>query len=123
MKSKIGLAASVLALGGCSSIQNDLGKMGADLSSQPAIVTCWSGGEVIYQTTTTGKVTTGSGDMATFYDENGNLVEMYADCSFVYDVKPTAKPTPSVLPSSIQSSPEGSRAPTSNKRVNPITGR
>jgi hypothetical protein len=118
MKSKLALIVVIvtgIALAGCSSLDNSLGKIGANYSKNPATVTCWSGGQVIYQTTTRGKVTTGTGDMATFWDAEGNLVEMFADCSFVYNLRPSAKPTPAVSP--IPS------APTNNKRVNPITGR
>lgn len=123
MKSKLGLAAAVVALGGCSSLDNSIAKTTADFSATPATVTCWSGGEVIYQTTTRGKVTTGTGDMATFYDVNGNLVEIFADCAFVYDVKPKATVSPSSIPK--VSSPQDNipSTPNSNKRVNPITGR
>lgn len=116
MNSKLALTAVIVAaitLGGCSSLQNDIGSMSANWTNKLATVTCWSGGQVIYQTTTTGKVTTGTGDMATFWDADGNLVEMFADCSFVYDIKATAKPTPTV-----------SATPTTPpSRVNPITGR
>lgn len=97
MKSKLALTAVVLAaiaLTGCSSFNNTIGSWGTNLSNKPATVTCWSGGQVIYQTTTTGKVTTGTGDMATFWDADGNLVEMFADCSFVYNLKPNAERVP-----------------------------
>lgn len=97
MKSKLALTAvlvAALALGGCSSLQNDIGSINANWTNKPATVTCWSGGQVIYQTTTTGKVTTGTGDMATFWDADGNLVEMFADCSFVYNLKPGATRIP-----------------------------
>lgn len=99
MKSKLALTAVVIAaltLTGCSGLDNYAGKIGANLSKNPATVTCWSGGVVIYKTTTHGKVTTDTGDMATFWDADGNLVEMFADCSFVYNVKPSNKPAPAV---------------------------
>lgn len=83
MKSKLALSAVVIAalvLTGCSGLDNYAGKVGANWSKNPATVTCWSGGKVIYQTTNRGKVTTGTGDMATFWDADGNLVEMFADC-------------------------------------------
>jgi len=97
MKSKLALSAVIvaaLALGGCSALDNSLGKIGANFSKNPATVTCWSGGKVIYQTTTRGKVTTGAGDMATFWNAEGNLVEMFADCSFVYDLRPGIQAVP-----------------------------
>ena len=121
MNNKLALIVVIVAAltsGGCSSLQNDIGSMNANWTNKPATVTCWSGGKVIYQTTTTGKVTTGTGDMATFWDADGNLVEMFADCSFVYDTKPSAKTTPTVSPNSTPPN-----TPTSNKGVNPITGR
>lgn len=97
MKRMIALTAVITALTitGCSSVGNELNKAGADWSNRPATVTCYSGGKEVYKTVTHGKViahplterkvTTGNGDMATFQDSSGHLVEMYADCFYEYN--------------------------------------
>lgn len=94
MNSKLALSAVIvtaLALNGCSSFNNAIGSWGSNLSNRPANVVCYSGGKEVYRTTTTGKVTTGNGDMASFWDNNGNFVEAFADCIYTYDVKPSSK--------------------------------
>ena len=89
MKNAVRTLAVVLTLAlttqGCASLNNTLGSWGTNLSDAPATVTCYSGGKEVYKTITRGKVTTGAGDMASFYDANGHLVEAYADCFYVYD--------------------------------------
>lgn len=75
-------------LNGCSSFNNSISALRSDLSNAPATVTCYSGGKEVYKTITTGKVTTGTGDMAIFRDSQGHIVEAFADCFYVYDVRP-----------------------------------
>jgi Domain of unknown function (DUF5052) len=79
------LISVLLSTSGCSSWSNWAGGVKANLSNKPATVTCYSGGKEVYKTVTRGKVTTNGGDMASFYDTNGYLVEAFADCFYVYD--------------------------------------
>ena len=73
-----------LALLGCEA---ELSQWGAYLTDKPASVTCYSGGKIIYQGKSTGKVfSENSSDGYLFEDAaDGKLKEVSGDCIILYD--------------------------------------
>jgi hypothetical protein len=86
MKKLILVAVAALAVTACTDAQRS--KFGAYGSA--ARVTCYSGGKVVFDDFSTGKVTTeGAGDTNFRSATTGKLIEMAGDCRVIYDaVKP-----------------------------------
>jgi hypothetical protein len=80
------LLALVLVLStGCASFQNAVDRNMLNLSNKSATIRCYSGGVVIYETVTQGKVTDDpESDGFLFNDKNGKFVEVNADCIITY---------------------------------------
>ena len=84
------LAASALMIflaSGCSSWQSGIERLAADVTNKGATVSCYSGGELIYQSRTEVKpISEPSSDGYYFRNsETNHFVEISADCVFVYD--------------------------------------
>lgn len=80
-----------LGLSGCSSIQNGVERTVLNFSSQPAKITCYSGGQLIYDDQSIGKVTDDEDSDGFFWKDKEGFVEMNADCIFRY---PASAPKP-----------------------------
>lgn len=77
MKSILATLFATITLSGCSDA------MRASLSAygEEATITCYSGGEVIFDDVSTGKIATTDGDGVTFKSKKtGNYVRAFADC-------------------------------------------
>lgn len=78
---KILIAIMFLSLIGCTDARFD----NVLSYGKSADVTCYSGGEVIFSTRTTGKVVEIDGGGWSFRDVNGRYVQTFADCFVVVD--------------------------------------
>ena len=70
---------------GCASFQNGIDRGMLNLSNKSATIRCYSGGVVIYETVTQGKVTDDpDSDGFFFNDKDGKFTELNADCITTY---------------------------------------
>lgn len=86
MKNLIFISVILLAttLVGCSSLSNSIERATLNVASKPAQITCYSGGKVIYQGTSVGKVTDSSESDGFFFQDSDGFVEVVGDCVFRY---------------------------------------
>jgi hypothetical protein len=86
MKNIFSICAILLALTlvGCSSLSNSIERTTLNFGSKPAQITCYSGGKVIYQGTSLGKVTDSSTSDGFFFQDKEGFIEIVGDCVFRY---------------------------------------
>ena len=82
-KSFLLVAAAALSLAACTDAQT--GKFAA--LGDPARITCYSGGKVVFDDFSTGKVSPEDGGAGYYFRSatTGKLVEMTGDCRVIYD--------------------------------------
>lgn len=70
----------------CSSLQTEISRNIADFTNNPAKVICYSGGQIIYEGTSQGKVSSeeGSDGYAFTERDTGDLVEVSGTCTVRY---------------------------------------
>lgn len=73
-----------VSLVGCSSLSNSIERVTLNVASKPAKITCYSGGKVIYQGTSLGKVTDSAESDGFFFQDEKGFVEVVGDCVFRY---------------------------------------
>lgn len=83
------LFSAILFIGfavGCSSLQTDMSRTFADWTNREAHIKCYSGGKVIFDSESKGKVFSEEGsDGYVFIDKkDGKLKEVSADCIISY---------------------------------------
>ena len=81
------LAIAVIPFAGCSSMQTGLSRNMANLSNRSANIKCFSGGVVIYEGRSKGKVSSeADSDGYNFLDnDTGKLMELSGECIITYD--------------------------------------
>lgn len=79
MKKLIGLLLVLVISTSCS----DAERGAFDALGKPRNIKCYSGGQLIYEGTTTGKIENEKNSDGYFFtDSNGNYIEIKADCIF-----------------------------------------
>lgn len=83
---------SFVALTGCTStLQNKIERNVINYSNRSAQILCYSGGQLIYQGKSIGKVTDDEDSDGFFWRDKEGFVEMNADCIFRYS-EPVTQP-------------------------------